>query len=50
MGDCEDEVTLSYMEDGVVDEEAIREMTEDTNEEDEGTIDENSIEKSEGRS
>ena len=45
-GDSEDEVTFSYMEDEEVDEEAIREMTEDTDEENEGTIDENSIEKS----
>ena len=45
-GDGDDEVTFNYMEEGVVDKDAVREMNEDTDEEVDGTIDDTSIEQS----
>jgi len=45
-GDSDDEVTFNYMEEGVVDKDAVREMNEDTDEEVDGTIDDTSIEQS----
>lgn len=44
--ESDDEVTFNYMEERVVDKEALREMNKDTDEEDVGTIDENSTEQS----
>merc|ERR1719239_937318 len=45
-GESDDEVTFNYIEERAVGKEALREMNEDTDEEDAGTIDENSIERS----
>ena len=43
-GDSEDEVTFNYMENEAVDKEALDEMNEDTEDEEEEVIDENGIE------